>query len=247
MRESQATNPSGFTLIELLVVIAIIAILAALLFPLYGRAKDAGHTAKCLSHEKELYGAVLMYVQDYNDWLPNDTFLHWTETPQGRRGQFIPYVKNTEILVCQKTGSYGYNISLKGPVDYGSWAWVGGSIASRVRVHKEKGHAAYPRPGRPFNDVKIPSRMMVFICGQPTQGVNPAGNEGNGWEWEPHDIGDEYSARMDHRHGTGTTYAFLDGHARCLRPTGTKYNFPVATDGLDYDGDGILGSVDFMR
>jgi prepilin-type N-terminal cleavage/methylation domain-containing protein/prepilin-type processing-associated H-X9-DG protein len=60
----------GFTLIELLVVIAIIAILAAILFPVFGRAKEAGRTAGCSSNMRQLGKAFAMYVGDYNGRYP---------------------------------------------------------------------------------------------------------------------------------------------------------------------------------
>ena len=241
----------GFTLIELLVVIAIIAILAAILFPVYETARQAGQTAKCLTHEKELYGALLMYVQDWGNKLPNENFLtYYSPTSGGPRGLYMPYIRNTAILACNKKGSYGYSICLKAPVDYKSYAWVGGAIAARIQVHLEMGHGQRdktPLAGRPLSDIKFPGRMMCFICGDPTKGITAAGPEANGWEWEPHDCGDEYAQRMANRHNGGTTYAFMDGHVACLKPTGVRYGFTVATAGLDYDGDGILGSVDFMR
>lgn len=233
----------GFTLIELLVVIAIIAILAALLFASFITAKAASQTAKCLSHEKQLYGALMMYTQDYSGMLPGACFLTYGYNSSGRMiGLYVPYVRNTEILACQKNGSYGYSINLTAPVDFNSYAWVPGTVASRVQVHKEKGHnGPLPRAGRPLSDIPRPSRMMGFMCGLPD------GSGANGWEWEPHDIGYGYASRMANRHNGGTTYAFMDGHVKCLKPTGIKYEFPVATLGIDYDGDGSVGDVDFMR
>jgi prepilin-type N-terminal cleavage/methylation domain-containing protein/prepilin-type processing-associated H-X9-DG protein len=245
----------AFTLIELLVVIAIVAILAALLFPLYMSAKTASQTAKCLSHERELYGALMMYCKDYNDTLPNETFLAYSMTAKGKYGLFMPYVKNTEILICQKYGSYGYNIACKAPLDPDpkklTYAWVDGVVAPYVKVYRELDHGGVHR-GRPLGDVKRPGCMMVFICGLPGANVASSpdlavGTPGNGWEWEPHDVGQSSSARLDSRHNGGTTFCFLDGHAACLLPSGRHRGFVVATNGLDYDGDGLLGDNDYMR
>lgn len=245
----------GFTLIELLVVIAIIAILAALLFPSYMNAKQAGQTARCLSHQKSLFGALMMYVNDWSNMCPNENFLtYYTPSSGGVDGLYMPYVKNTAILACQKKGSYGYSINLKAPVDTKSYAWVGGAVASRIRVFRELGHGAVdmdgnplPHIGRPVSDIKQAGRMMAFVCADPTKGVNPASDPGNGWEWEPHDCGDGYAERMANIHSGGTTYAFMDGHVACLKPTGARYGLVMATDGLDYDGDGLCGTVDLMR
>lgn len=65
-------NPRAFTLIELLVVIAIIAILAAILFPVFAQAKAAAKKAVCVSNEKQIGAALLMYANDYDDTFPMD-------------------------------------------------------------------------------------------------------------------------------------------------------------------------------
>ncbi|HEX5322780.1 MAG TPA: prepilin-type N-terminal cleavage/methylation domain-containing protein, partial [Capsulimonadaceae bacterium] len=64
------TRSKGFTLIELLVVIAIIAILAAILFPVFATAREKARQATCLSNEKQIGLAMNMYVQDYDETLP---------------------------------------------------------------------------------------------------------------------------------------------------------------------------------
>ena len=69
--QSQRTKVSGFTLIELLVVIAIIAILAAILFPVFARAKEAAKKSVCLSNLKQLGLGMTMYNADYDDEYPN--------------------------------------------------------------------------------------------------------------------------------------------------------------------------------
>lgn len=91
----------GFTLIELLVVIAIIAILAAILFPVFAKAREKARQATCSSNMKELALAILMYVQDYDEAIVpvyNDNYgvpnrYCWFE-------QTEPYIKNTQIMVC---------------------------------------------------------------------------------------------------------------------------------------------------
>src|SRR5512147_426654 len=75
------SRKSGFTLIELLVVIAIIAILAAILFPVFAQARSAARRTQCLSNMKQVGTALLMYTQDYDESLPWSTssaFSGWT-------------------------------------------------------------------------------------------------------------------------------------------------------------------------
>jgi prepilin-type N-terminal cleavage/methylation domain-containing protein/prepilin-type processing-associated H-X9-DG protein len=101
----------GFTLIELLVVIAIIAILAAILFPVFAQAREKARQASCLSNCKQLGLASNMYVQDYDETFPGHDWpkgegLH--ALPDGRtyRGHvgwpllFYPYVKNGAVFTC---------------------------------------------------------------------------------------------------------------------------------------------------
>ena len=117
----------GFTLIELLVVIAIIAILAAILFPVFARARAKARQTTCLSNLKNLALAQLMYVQDYDEMFPfaqtvvydspvynkwcggNRRWIYWLDSIE-------PYVMNAEVYVCPETFrdwcSYGRNIQL---------------------------------------------------------------------------------------------------------------------------------------
>ena len=67
---TRRSSQTGFTLIELLVVIAIIAILAAILFPVFARARESARRSSCLSNIKQTNLANLMYVQDYDETLP---------------------------------------------------------------------------------------------------------------------------------------------------------------------------------
>jgi prepilin-type N-terminal cleavage/methylation domain-containing protein len=93
----------GFTLIELLVVIAIIAILAAILFPVFAQAREQARKTTCLSNTKQIGIAVLMYVQDYDEQYPLVTddmdsidpnhFFTWEDLVQ-------PYVKNYSLMLC---------------------------------------------------------------------------------------------------------------------------------------------------
>jgi prepilin-type N-terminal cleavage/methylation domain-containing protein/prepilin-type processing-associated H-X9-DG protein len=86
----------GFTLIELLVVIAIIAILAAILFPVFASAREKARQTSCASNEKQLGLAFLQYTEDYDEKLPTSNgFLG-----MGWGGQIYPYVKSVGVFTC---------------------------------------------------------------------------------------------------------------------------------------------------
>ena len=95
---------NGFTLIELLVVIAIIAILAAILFPVFARAREQAHKTTCTSNIKNITLATLMYVQDYDETFPVVAKPSVQDTDLGgwlSYWQLLqPYAKNTRIFAC---------------------------------------------------------------------------------------------------------------------------------------------------
>lgn len=99
------SNRPGFTLIELLVVIAIIAILAALLFPVFAKARAKAQQTVCLSNLKQLGLAILMYASDYDEMLPRDFSgpggIHDpSENMEFNWNNIMPYVKNEQIFQC---------------------------------------------------------------------------------------------------------------------------------------------------
>jgi len=131
----------GFTLIELLVVIAIIAILAAILFPVFARAKAKARQTQCLSNVKQLATAVKMYQSDWDDFYPivfeedwpgprhewfftiHDHGNYPNNEDYRSDGSVNPYVGNEDILVCpdwqkdpqrHRFQSYGWNQAISG-------------------------------------------------------------------------------------------------------------------------------------
>ena len=114
----------GFTLIELLVVIAIIAILAAILFPVFAQAREKGRQASCQSNLKQIGLAFKMYVQDYDErWPANRTHGDVGDnTSTGQTGAggvdfawggcisngLIPYTKNQGIYICPSLNNNGF-------------------------------------------------------------------------------------------------------------------------------------------
>jgi len=112
------SRPAGFTLIELLVVVAIIALLAAILFPVFSAARDKARQASCASNLKQLGLGLMQYLQDDDDNYPTNKGVSWISS-------LYPYVKSTQVFVCPSDTakpsaglgelSYGINQSIGSP------------------------------------------------------------------------------------------------------------------------------------
>lgn len=106
-----SSKKGGFTLIELLVVIAIIAILAAILFPVFAQAREKARQTSCLSNTKQIGTALAMYRQDYDETFPQAYFYQNDNNSSGGYSQWSgtmqPYIKNWGLFVCPSDKNRG--------------------------------------------------------------------------------------------------------------------------------------------
>jgi prepilin-type N-terminal cleavage/methylation domain-containing protein/prepilin-type processing-associated H-X9-DG protein len=197
---------SGFTLIELLVVIAIIAILAAILFPVFARARGKARQAACLSNLKQLGLAVDMYAQDYDEMLPahNDNEPPYP-TYDWRYDTFIyrlmPYMRNIQITKCpDDSGWTDPRNSVAG--DGKRWWSYSYNRACEYGPQQPGWLAAFEDPA---------GTVLLFDGGEPDQGVerNDSNSLTAGWaSW------DAETRKAYTRHNGGLNIAWADGHAK---------------------------------
>ena len=238
----------GFTLVELLVVIAIIAILAAILYPLFVTVKENAKTSKCQAHQKELVAALMLYTEAWCGRLPNIQFLsdRWIEELDRPIQLYKPYVQNFDILICPtKTQAYAYN---EGCLCGEPTVRVSGG--TYMQVYQIRGARVGGRwvgwPGRAVGSVRRPSRTPAFFCAKRFHGATAfGGGQANGWGWEPIDI--RNPDRMLNKHNGGLNYAFLDGHVKWYTPPAGQQFFFMRVEGIDYDGNGTVGEKLVMR
>lgn len=184
----------GFTLIELLVVIAIIAILAAILFPVFARAREKARQTSCLSNAKQLIVAWMSYAQDYDERvLPDGTFVGYGLYPTAPYWDAIllPYVKNYDVYRCASasggTRNFRYN------------AVRGGSMLN-------------PQIPQTLAQMDTPSTIVILVD-TPYAGTF---NTLNGWSVR--NDGDIVAT-----HNGGANMGFADGHAKWLGGCPTSY------------------------
>ena len=181
----------GFTLIELLVVIAIIAILAAILFPVFAKAREKARQSSCLSNTKQLGLAVMQYAQDYDEVLPICVYV----TPTTYWYQVIqPYIKSTQMLFCPSRKNYNTSLS------YG-WNYCGWS---NTAADWGLGFQAMADPrGGPVAMAAIQDPANMFMIGE-VRDTDARGFIGPG----------NTSGYIPTTHNEGSNFIYGDGHAK---------------------------------
>ncbi|BDI34554.1 hypothetical protein CCAX7_66050 [Capsulimonas corticalis] len=255
---------AGFTLIELLVVIAIIAILAAILFPVFAKAREKARQTSCLSNEKQLALGFTQYTQDNDETYPWGNQFAYTDGPgmgvhegRGWAGRVYPYIKSTGVFKCpddptsDTTNHLGLNehdvpisYAFNGNLDGGGSA---GTLAST---------------NAPASTV-----LLYEVTNAPTDPTNPAENDspgghgndcGSGWIDQTNGGRAVYAtgllgrnvgiggfnsggygvANPTPRHTDGANYALADGHAKYIRPGTVSPGGTAANANTDQTGCG---------
>lgn len=222
---------NAFTLIELLVVIAIIAILAAILFPVFAQAREKARQASCLSNARQIGMGVRMYVQDYDETFPiwhayskKTAAIHY-----GIEGDLQPYLKNLQIFKCpndvggpfQRTDVPGTNSYFAA---YGSSYYFerrcfsvvnGFSISNNTPTTRATAIVSDPMFERPAESVLMRDEMFPWF--------NPTVDTTNYWG---------YLGFYQAWHTQGGSAIFADGHAKFLAGAGqlrSLFKDPTAT------------------
>ncbi len=192
----------GFTLIELLVVIAIIATLAALLFPVFSRAREKARTTSCASNLRQIGMATSMYAEDAGGLYPP----RFTELGRTYWWDLVePYVVDTGVWHCPSESQwaadlrhYGLNCYDRTPDD--GWFEVG---VSGLRVEQARD---------PVGTIAIadadPDDDREFTPPYPTP-WDLAGSQSGDWSWPPTSLAED-------RHSGGFNACYLDGHVKWL-------------------------------
>ncbi len=200
----------GFTLIELLVVIAIIAILAAILFPVFSRARENARRSSCQSNLKQIGLGMIQYSNDYNDMLPP----MGTSSPTNTAGaagswaqRIYPYVKSVQIYVCPSNGASRVNRD----------ATVQG-FPDIPRGYAANWHYLSNRGDSPNHEAKIekPAQKILLSENLSTE-TGVAAFDFNSTNGFPNSGFSNHLLTMN--------CLFGDGHVKALRPTATVTPF----------------------
>jgi len=215
----------GFTLIELLVVIAIIAILAAILFPVFSRAREKARQTACLSNMKQVANALMMYVQDWDETFPFITACPNVEqdkpntTPQS---QLDPYIKNGQVWECPSATTQRARPYQRGAFAFdGGWYYPIDFLGVNITVGCNEPlmpNLGCNWTGRPYNMAQLPApaETVAFIDSPMFSGCGGARVIfANGCCGGLSDINQRSWSRTT-RHSGGDNIVFADGHVKWM-------------------------------
>ncbi|MDQ3813290.1 MAG: DUF1559 domain-containing protein [Armatimonadota bacterium] len=208
----------GFTLIELLVVIAIIALLAAILFPVFGRARENARRSSCQSNLKQIGLGIAQYVQDYDEMMvPVEV---GTGSADTWHTLLQPYLKSRQILVCPSSPSRTF-IRSNSANPYAHYLGNGNdafdtSPSSPFQYRRPMDRTDYPaNPSAPF----IASPVALADIPTPVQCIVVHEQRNTGWT-RPFAA---TTTNIDFtNHLSSTNFLFADGHVKSMRPTATQ-------------------------
>jgi prepilin-type N-terminal cleavage/methylation domain-containing protein/prepilin-type processing-associated H-X9-DG protein len=220
MNTSRIQNArKAFTLIELLVVIAIIAILAAILFPVFGRARENARRSSCQSNLKQVGLGILQYTQDYDEKLPygkiSSSNIPWQQSIQ-------PYIKSVQLFKCPSVATNNNlgNTSPAIPVSYAVNAGGTGLTGGTRAFASDGGNSA-----RSLSDIENPATTLgVHEFG----GADAQNQDGGAYMSNLNDL-DSNGQWVDYLptgHLQTSNFLFMDGHVKSLKwpATGTSVN-----------------------
>lgn len=214
MRKYLSKQRKAFTLIELLVVIAIIAILAAILFPVFARARENARRASCMSNLKQIGLGIMQYTQDYDEHYPMYRVTRlsssYDEMPYGWVDAIQPYVKSYQLFQCPTEPTspnlaYRLGEASSRITDYALNTRLGGSDCSSAGKGSGMSLAAIDRP----------SVTALVIEYRGYGSASFISSTDNGRVYIPYT--NSVSSGLVERHFNGINMTFADGHVKFIR------------------------------
>jgi len=221
-KSSARDSVFGFTLIELLVVIAIIAILAAILFPVFAKVREKARQTMCLSNEKQIGLGMMMYEQDYDEYFPASTYFSGISVVNGQQINtmmlVVPYLKATHVWACPS------NPYSKFAMNYGTTADAYCSYALNMQLFDSIYFGAPHTSGfidKPANKIMVGESVAYANGSAAPPAGNGAGSTSLGW---PYWTGSSQQGFPTEAfcHNTGImNVVYCDGHAKGVSPEST--------------------------